>query len=197
MHPSPWPESQAPSALARILPRAAAEEVGEYRPMWNSVYEAGSTPAGNWTREAEAAVPATHHRPFENEVPVAATHEDVYGIRSLVFESRRPFDREKFLALTRQGLPAGLLRAKGFFWLAQQPADIGFLSVAGGVARTEFVGTWVAELRERGVITDAEIPAAARARWVEPTGDRRQELVFIGTGLDEAGWRRTLEGCLA
>lgn len=129
--------------------------------------------------------------------PVAARHEDEYGIGSFVYADRRPFAREPFLALMRGGLPAGLLRAKGFFWLAEQPADIGFLSVAGGVARVEFIGTWVAELRERNVITDAEIPASARARWVEPAGDRRQELVFIGTGLDEAAWRRTLESCLA
>ena len=101
------------------------------------------------------------------------------------------------LALVRHGLPAGLLRAKGFFWLAEQPADIGFLSVAGGVARVEFIGTWVAELRERHVITEAEIPASARSRWCEPHGDRRQELVFIGTGLDAAAWRQTLADCLA
>ena len=64
-----------------------------------------------------------------------------------------------------------------------------FLSVAGGVARVEYVGTWVAELRERGVITEAEIPPAAHQRWQEPHGDRRQELVFIGPG-----WRRRSGG---
>jgi len=191
--------AQVEAVLRALNPRAeivraergqVASEFLLDRPRFDAAATLG---AAQWIRVLQPPAGGQAVRP----TPVAATHEDVYGIRSLVFESRRPFDREKFLALTRQGLPAGLLRAKGFFWLAQQPADIGFLSVAGGVARTEFVGTWVAELRERGVITDAEIPAAARARWVEPTGDRRQELVFIGTGLDEAGWRRTLEGCLA
>ncbi len=124
-------------------------------------------------------------------------HEERFGITSFVYAERRPFAREKFLALVQGTLPAGLLRAKGFFWLAEQPADIGFLSVAGGVARVEYVGTWVAELRERGVITEAEIPPAAHQRWQEPHGDRRQELVFIGTGLEEAAWRKKFEECLA
>jgi G3E family GTPase len=68
--------------------------------------------------------------------------------------------------------------------------------VAGGVVRVEFIGTWVAALRELGVITAEEIPATARARWVEPGGDRRQELVFIGIGLEAAAWQTALTECL-
>jgi G3E family GTPase len=129
--------------------------------------------------------------------PTAARHEAEYGITSFVFEARRPMMREKFFGVLEGGLPEGLLRAKGFFWLAEQAADIGFLSIAGGRARPEFVGTWAAALRENGIITEAEISAAARAKWSEPYGDRRQELVFIGTGLDAASLRETLEACLA
>ncbi len=124
-------------------------------------------------------------------------HEEEYGIRSFVFEARRALVREKFLAWLERELPAGLLRAKGFFWFADQEADIGFLSVAGGGVRTEWVGTWAAALVEAGVITAAAVPASAREKWVEPRGDRRVELVFIGIGLDEAAMRAGLEGCLA
>ena len=129
--------------------------------------------------------------------PPEARHEEEYGITSVTYAERKPFAREKFLALVQQGLPAGLLRAKGFFWLAEQPADIGFLSVAGGVARVQFIGTWAAALRESGVISDAEIPPSARNRWAEPYGDRRQELVLIGLGLDEREWALKLAECLA
>ncbi len=128
---------------------------------------------------------------------LGARHETEYGITSFVFEARRAFASEKFFAWLDGELPEGLLRAKGFFWLEDRPADIGFLSVAGGRARREFVGTWVAALRESGVITDVEISASARAKWSEPYGDRRQELVFIGTGLDAEKLRITLEACLA
>ena len=127
----------------------------------------------------------------------AARHEDEYGIRSFVFEARRALVREKFLTWLAEELPAGLLRAKGFFWFAEQAADIGFLSVAGGAVRTEFVGTWAAALVEAGVITAAAVPVSAREKWVEPQGDRRVELVFIGVGLDEAAMRVGLARCLA
>jgi G3E family GTPase len=126
-----------------------------------------------------------------------ARHEAAYAITSFVYEARRAFAREKFVALLEGGLPAGLWRAKGFFWLAEQPADIGFLSIAGGGVRREWVGTWAAALRESGIVTDAEIPAAARVKWAEPYGDRRQELVFIGTGLDVVAWRAKLDACWA
>ncbi len=126
----------------------------------------------------------------------SARHETDYGITSFVFAERRPLRREKFFAWLERERPAGLLRAKGFFWLMEQAADIGFLTVAGGVMRWEFIGPWAAALRESGVIGEAQIPANARARWVEPHGDRRQELVFIGIGLDEAGMRAGLEACL-
>ena len=51
-------------------------------------------------------------------------------------------------------------------------------------------------MRESGVITEAQITAGARAKWAEPHGDRRQELVFIGTELDETKLRMKLEACL-
>ncbi len=161
------------------------------RPRFDPVATPG---AARWIKlmgEAAAAPPRVLAPARE------ATHEEKYGIASLVYAERRPFAREKFLSLVGSGLPAGLLRAKGFFWLAEQPADIGFLSVAGGVARVQFIGTWAAALRESGVITDAEVPAAARARWAEPHGDRRQELVLIGLGLKDAEWTAKLDECLA
>ena len=127
----------------------------------------------------------------------ATRHEDEYGIRSFVFEARRALVRDKFLAWLATEWPAGLLRAKGFYWFAEQAADIGFLSVAGGGVRTEFVGTWAAALVEAGVITAAAVPVSAREKWVEPQGDRRVELVFIGVGLDEAAMREGLTRCLA
>jgi G3E family GTPase len=125
-----------------------------------------------------------------------ARHETDYGITSFVWEARRALDGAKFGAWLESGLPDGLLRAKGFFWVAERSADIGFLSVAGGRARREWVGTWAAALRESGVITEAQITAEARAKWAEPHGDRRQELVFIGTELDATKLRANLEACL-
>ena len=146
--------------------------------------------AARWIRVMDAATGA-------GVKPAAEPpHGHSHGITSLVFQARRPLDGEKFHAFLLGGLPPGLLRAKGFFWLREKPADIGFLSIAGGQVKQDFIGTWAAELLERGVITQAEIPAAAQQRWSEPHGDRRQELVFIGIALNESALRAALEGCL-
>jgi G3E family GTPase len=125
-----------------------------------------------------------------------ARHERDYGITSFVYQARRPFDGARLQAWLDAALPAGLLRAKGYCWLAERPADIGFISVAGGTVNLAWVGTWAAALLDRGVIAEAEIPESARAKWMSPHGDRRQELVFIGVGMDEATLRAALDECL-
>jgi len=115
---------------------------------------------------------------------------------TLVFRERRPFAAEKLDALIA-ALPPGVVRAKGFFWVQEQAADMGYLSVAGGVVRRDFVGTWAAAMVGRGLVKPDEVPAAARAAWAEPYGDRRQELVFIGVRFDPPALRTALESCLA
>jgi G3E family GTPase len=114
--------------------------------------------------------------------------------QTLVFRAREPFDEAKLRRLVEQH-HAGVVRAKGFFWVAGRPDDMGYLSLAGGVARWEWAGTWAAALLARGVITPAELPAHAHEHWQEPHGDRRQELVFIGMDFEPAVLQGDLEAC--
>jgi len=117
--------------------------------------------------------------------------------QTLVFRERVPFAEERLRAFFAGKRPRGLIRAKGFFWVKERAADMGYLSLAGEVLRSDFVGNWAAALLERGLITEREIPEHARALWAEPYGDRRQELVFIGQSLDTAALEHELRGCLA
>jgi G3E family GTPase len=124
-----------------------------------------------------------------------ARHTERFGIVSFVFQARRPFDRKKLFALLAEGL-AGLLRAKGFFWVMDQPDEMGFLSIAGGVLRYDFLHYWWGSLVETGRVRRDQVPPKLEELWEEPHGDRRQELVFIGVALDEAAIRAQLEACL-
>lgn len=122
-----------------------------------------------------------------------ASEADEYGIRSFVYRARRPFHPERFDALLRSEWP-GVVRSKGFFWLASRHDVCGEWHQAGGSCRTSPAGTWWA------TTPPAEWPDEARAgieaNWRTPWGDRRQEIVVIGRHVDEAALRRRLDACL-
>ncbi|PRE86162.1 zinc metallochaperone GTPase ZigA [Burkholderia gladioli] len=120
---------------------------------------------------------------------------DEYGIRSFVYRARRPFHPQRFHALIDSEWP-GVVRSKGFFWLASHPSLAGSWSQAGAVARHGPAGYWWAAVPEERWPQDPEAVAAIRAKWDERVGDARQELVLIGMDMDEASMRARLDACL-
>ena len=120
-----------------------------------------------------------------------------YGISSFTYCARKPFHPEKFYNLLHGTEGYGkLLRSKGHFWLATRPEFAGQWSQAGGIARYGFGGMfWSAVPRNRWP-DDPDYLASISEQWVEPFGDMRQELVFIGQGLDEERIRQALDACL-
>jgi G3E family GTPase len=122
-------------------------------------------------------------------------HESRFGLNTITFQARRAFRRNALQQMMAQGVP-GLVRAKGFIWWAEQPDEMAFLSLAGGVARWDTLNPWWAAMIEAGRASERDLPPGVRAAWQEPQGDRRQELVFIGVKLDEKRLREGLEACL-
>lgn len=118
-----------------------------------------------------------------------------YGVSSFAFRARRPFHPEKFSAFLAESWP-GLVRAKGHFWLATRPDWAGEMSLAGAICRTDGAGTWWAATPRADWPPAKEWRDWLDGRWEEGWGDRRQELVFIGVGLDEAAMRARLEAAL-
>jgi G3E family GTPase len=90
----------------------------------------------------------------------------------------------------------GVLRSKGFFWLATRMAEVGEWAQAGAACRTSRAGFWWAAIQESGWPTDEAARAEIRRDWGEPYGDRRQEIVLIGVNMDEASLRAGFERCL-
>jgi G3E family GTPase len=121
---------------------------------------------------------------------------DEYGIRSFVYRARRPFHPERFYAWTVTP-PPGVVRSKGFFWLATRPDHVGEWSHAGGICRVDTAGEWWAATPKADWPATPEARAVVAKHWEEPHGDRRQELVFIGTAeMDEPALRASLDACL-
>ncbi|KAK0129679.1 hypothetical protein ONS96_000242 [Cadophora gregata f. sp. sojae] len=94
-----------------------------------------------------------------------------------------------------------LLRSKGFVWLATRPNQSGDWSQAGAMLTFSPGLQWFANVPreqwplpagEAGIELTKMIERDFEGEW----GDRRQEVVLIGEGLDVEGLTRTLDGCL-
>jgi G3E family GTPase len=118
-----------------------------------------------------------------------------YGISSFVYRARAPFDARKIYALLNQDLP-GVIRAKGHFWMASRPDWVAEFSLAGALSSVTPLGTWWASIPEERWPNHQQAQDYLRAHWLEPFGDRRQELVFIGSGIDWPTLKSRLDACL-
>ncbi|ADL47591.1 GTP-binding protein [Micromonospora aurantiaca (nom. illeg.)] len=118
-----------------------------------------------------------------------------YGISSIVFRDHRPFHPQRLWDLLTGGLDGyGVVRSKGFLWLASRPDVQALWSQAGPSGRCDPVGVPVAVSGQWP--QDPDERAELESRWHPTFGDRQQELVLIGVGLDSAGLRDALHGCL-
>jgi G3E family GTPase len=131
-----------------------------------------------WARELEGK-----HTPETEE----------YGISSFVLRSHDPLHPKRFSEFMEAGFP-GLLRAKGYVWLASRPNWVVSYSRAGNVATHEPVGQWWAAVpRERWPSKGTPQRLGIENNWKEPYGDRINEVVFIGTTMDrsaiEQAWK--------
>jgi G3E family GTPase len=144
-------------------------------------YEAAESSAG-WMRELEG-----EHTPETEE----------YGISSFTYRTSEPFDAEKLWAFLNDGDNwQGVLRSKGFFWVAADHRIAYEWAQAGGVSNVNPVGMWWAAIPPiHWDHPDGERPDQ-QPTWDPRYGDRHQALVFIGQQMDEKVLRARLDACL-
>lgn len=124
-----------------------------------------------------------------------APESEEYGIGSFVFRARRPFHPQRLWDWIHQERP-GVVRSKGYFWLATRPAFAASWSQAGPVVRHGAAGYWWAALPRERWPDDEDQRAQIVADWDPVYGDRCQELVLIGMDMDEQALRGSLSACL-
>ena len=103
---------------------------------------------------------------------------EVHRLSSFVYRRALPFDPERFYAFLEEAWEQGILRAKGFVWLASRPEQAGILSLASRSCILEPGGDWDADENEE----DAAVPG--------------QELVVIGRDMDQTYLEQKLDACL-
>jgi G3E family GTPase len=159
--------------LAKLNPRARIIEAAHGQVPLDEVLDTGlfdmdeAASHPGWLAEA----PGTH---------VPETEE--YGISSVVFRSRRPLHPLRFWNLILSPAFKGVIRSKGFLWLATRPDWAAVWSTAGAVSSLEPGGLWLASADDSAWPEELDLDQI-EAIWEEPWGDRRQELVIIGANL--------------
>lgn len=128
---------------------------------------------------------------FADHVP----ETEEYGVASYVYRARRPFDPAKIHALLNGPMP-GVIRAKGHFWIGTRPEYVLEFSLAGALSSISPLGTWWASVPMYRWPDDERAQAYAKANWAEPFGDRRQEIVVIGAGIDWPALKERMDACL-
>jgi G3E family GTPase len=176
------------ATIAGLNPDARIVEADYGRVPLASILETGL-----FDEKKAATHPLWHKELYSPQTHVPETEE--YGIGSFVYRARRPFDPERFEAFTRMSWP-GLVRAKGHFWIATRPEWIGLFSVAGVQTRCEPKGYWWASVPRNLWPRYPEFARLMQRHWDPRWGDRRQELVFIGVGLDRQAISAALDNCL-
>ena len=144
-------------------------------------YDKAASSAG-WIRELQGEhVPETH----------------AYGISSFTYQTAHPFDAEKLWAFINEDEHwEGVLRSKGFFWVASDHQVAYEWAQAGGVNHVNPAGMWWAAIpREHWEHPEQERPDE-QPDWHPRFGDRAQQLVFIGQRMNEQAMRAQLDACL-
>ncbi len=118
-----------------------------------------------------------------------------YGISSFVYRARRPFHPQRFYDFINTEWK-GVIRSKGFFWLASNPELAGSWSQAGAMARHGLAGYWWATIPEDEWPQDQQNLDIIENNWDESTGDARQEIVLIGMEMDESNLIDKFNNCL-
>ena len=120
---------------------------------------------------------------------------DEYGITSFVYRARAPFDPKRIHEFFTQEWP-GVIRTKGFFWLSSRPDFVGEISQAGAFVRHKGIGRWWASIPKSEWPDRKAVEDAIGHYWTDNYGDRRQEIVFIGSGIDWPELKSRLDSCL-
>ncbi len=118
-----------------------------------------------------------------------------YGVSHFVYRASKPFHPAKLKAWLESEWP-GVIRSKGFFWLATRYDRVGGWSQAGAVTQHGPHGRWWATAPQDQWPDDPAWRATIEKLWKAPHGDRRQEIVLIGIDMDQAALKKGFDDCL-
>ena len=131
-----------------------------------------------------------HHHHEEGEA-------EEYGIATFVYQNVKPFSKQKFENFVFAKWPKEVIRAKGLFWIKEDP-DTAYIFEQSGKQKTAMDdGLWIAAFPEKDKREILEMNPDIAAAWHPVYGDRVNKIVFIGRKMNKEEIIRNLDECIA
>ena len=131
-----------------------------------------------------------HHHHDEGEA-------EEYGIATFVYQNVKPFSKEKFEEFVFEKWPKEVIRAKGLFWIIENPDTAYIFEQSGRQKTATDDGNWIATFPEEDRQEILRMNPDIQESWHPVYGDRINKLVFIGRGMDKEAIIRALDACIA
>jgi G3E family GTPase len=131
-----------------------------------------------------------HHHHEEGEA-------EEYGIATFVYQNVKPFEKNKFERFVFAKWPKEVIRAKGLFWISEDP-DTAYIFEQSGKQKTATDdGLWIAAFPEKDKKQILAMNPDIAAAWHPVYGDRVNKLVFIGRKMDKEAIIKALDECIS
>ncbi|MBQ7740448.1 MAG: cobalamin biosynthesis protein CobW, partial [Eubacterium sp.] len=119
-----------------------------------------------------------------------------YGISTFVYQNVKPFSKQKFENFVFAHWPKEVIRAKGLFWIAEEP-DTAFVFEQSGKQKTATDdGPWIAAFPEKDRREVLAMNPDIAESWHPLYGDRVNKLVFIGRKMPKEEIIKALDNCI-
>lgn len=131
-----------------------------------------------------------HHNHEEGEA-------EEYGIGTFVYENAKPFSKAKFEEFVFAKWPKEVIRAKGLFWIIEDPNTAYIFEQSGKQKTATDDGKWIACFPEKERNQILQMNPDIAAAWHPVYGDRIDKIVFIGRGMNKKEIIQALDACIA
>ena len=120
-----------------------------------------------------------------------------YGIATFVYQNVKPFSKEKFEKFVFENWPKEVIRAKGLFWIIENPNTAYIFEQSGRQKVATDDGDWIAAFPEDERKEILALNPDILETWHPVYGDRINKLVFIGRGMDKEAIICALDACIS
>lgn len=143
-----------------------------------------------------------HHHEHEHERGHHHHHHEhgeteEYGIATFVYENVNPLSKAKFEEFVFAHYPKEIIRAKGIFWIKEDPDTAYIFETSGRQKTATDDGKWIACYPKMQQEMILQMNPDIAASWHPVYGDRVNKIVFIGRNMDKKAIIAAMDNCVA